>query len=114
MYTFVSFTVAELFEKVWQTPMVKLAHDIGVSDVAVAKACRKAGIPLPGRGRGRGHWAKSEKQRQRKPKPPLVEGKVRFQVIDRDTLSGKTGTDSNSPIARSGMGTRSMKQCSSR
>jgi hypothetical protein len=28
----------ELFEKVWQTPMVKLAHDIGVSDVAVAKA----------------------------------------------------------------------------
>lgn len=47
MYTFVSFTVAELFEKVWETPMVKLAHDIGVSDVAVAKACRKAGIPLP-------------------------------------------------------------------
>lgn len=48
MYTFVSFTVVELFEKVWQTPMVKLAHEIGVSDVAVAKACRKAGIPLPG------------------------------------------------------------------
>jgi len=38
MYTFVSFTVAELFEKVWQTPMVKLAHDTGVYDVAVAKA----------------------------------------------------------------------------
>lgn len=42
MYAFVSFTVAELFEKVWQTPMVNLAHEIGVSDVAVAKACRKA------------------------------------------------------------------------
>jgi hypothetical protein len=96
MYTFVSFTVAELFEKVWQTPMVKLAHEIGVSDVAVAKACRKAGIPLP----GRGHWAKSEKQRQRTPKPPQVEGKVRFQVLDHDTLPGKTGTDSNSPIVR--------------
>lgn len=96
MYTFVSFTVAELFEKVWQTPMVKLAHEIGVSDVAVAKACRKAGIPLP----GRGHWAKSEKQRQRTPKPPQVEGKVRFQVLDHNTLPGKTGTDSNSPIAR--------------
>ncbi|WP_413705216.1 hypothetical protein [Pseudomonas sp. Pseusp16] len=96
MYTFVSFTVAELFEKVWQTPMVKLAHDIGVSDVAVAKACRKAGIPLP----GRGHWAKSEKQRQRKPKPPQIEGKVRFQVLDRDTLPGKTGTGSNSPKTR--------------
>ena len=42
MYKFVSFTVEELFEKVWETPMVKLAHDIGVSDVDVAKACRKA------------------------------------------------------------------------
>ncbi|MDF9773320.1 hypothetical protein OKW11_000277 [Pseudomonas baetica] len=42
MYTFVSFTVAKLFEKVWETPMVKLAHDTGVSDVDVAKAYRKA------------------------------------------------------------------------
>lgn len=74
MYTLVRFTVAELLEKVWGMPMVKLAHDIGISDVAVAKVCRKAGIPLPGRGDG----AKSEKQLQRKPKPPAVEGKVRF------------------------------------
>ncbi|PYY72489.1 hypothetical protein CRX42_00660 [Pseudomonas jessenii] len=46
MYKFVSFTIVELFEKVWKTPMVKLAHDIDISDVALAKACRKAGIPL--------------------------------------------------------------------
>lgn len=55
MYTFVSFTVAELIEKVWQTPMLKLAFNISVSDnVAVAKVCRNAGITLP----GRGHWVK--------------------------------------------------------
>lgn len=96
MYTLVSFTVAELFEKVWQTPMIKLAHEIGVSDVAVAKACRKAGIPLP----GRGHWAKSEKQRQRKPKPPQVEDDVRFQVLDRDNSLVTAGTDLKSPIVR--------------
>jgi hypothetical protein len=41
--------------------MVKLAHDIGVSDVALAKACRKAGIPLSGRGRGL--WLTPEKKR---------------------------------------------------
>lgn len=29
MYTFVSYTAEELFEKVWQTPMVKLVHEIG-------------------------------------------------------------------------------------
>ncbi|MBV6659791.1 hypothetical protein KV572_02540 [Pseudomonas yamanorum] len=96
MYTFVSFTVEELFEKVWQTPMVKRAREIGVSDVAVAKACRKAGIALP----GRGHWAKSEKQRQRKPKPPQIEGNVRFQVLDRDNSLVATGTDLNSSIVR--------------
>lgn len=98
MYIFVSFTVAELFDKVWQTPMVKLTHDIGVSNVAATKACRKAGIalPLP----GRGHWAKPEKQRQRKPKPPQVDGKVLFQVLDRDNSLATTGTDLNSPKVR--------------
>lgn len=101
MYTFVSFTAAEPFEKMWQTPMVKLAHDIGVSDVAVAKACRKAGIPLP----GRGHWAKPEKQRQRKPKSPQVDGKVLFQVLDRDNSLATTGTDLNSPKVRRKIGT---------
>ena len=96
MYTFVSFTAAEPFEKMWQTPMVKLAHDIGVSDVAVAKACRKAGIPLP----GRGHWAKPEKQRQRKPKPPQVDGRVRFQ------LNGTEGEIEASPCFGYGGGCR--------
>ncbi|WP_448092369.1 hypothetical protein [Pseudomonas lini] len=89
MYTFVSFTVAELFEKVWQTPMVKLAHEIGISEVALAKACRKANIPLS----GRSQWAKSEKQRPCKPRPPAGEGKVRFQVLDRIALPTTTGTD---------------------
>ena len=74
-----TFTIAELFEKVWETPMVKLAQDIVVSDVAVAKGCRKAGTPLP----GRGYWAKQEKQRPRKPKLPAIEGEIQFQVLDR-------------------------------
>jgi len=42
MYALLSFTIAELFEKVWQTPMVKWAHDTGVSDVDVTNACRNA------------------------------------------------------------------------
>ncbi|NMZ47862.1 hypothetical protein [Pseudomonas poae] len=79
MYTLVTFTIAELFEKVWETPMVKLAQDIGVSDVAVAKACRKAGIPLL----GRGYWPTQEKQRPRKPNLPAIEGEIQFQVLGR-------------------------------
>ncbi len=44
----------ELFELVWQTPMRKLAPTYGLSDVGLAKICRKHRIPRP----GLGHWAK--------------------------------------------------------
>lgn len=41
---------ADLFERVWSTPMRKLAVEFGISDVGLAKICRKNGIPLPGIG----------------------------------------------------------------
>jgi hypothetical protein len=43
---------AELHEKVWQFPLSKLAAEYGISDVGLAKVCRKLEIPLP----GLGHW----------------------------------------------------------
>ncbi len=49
----VEFTREALYQMVWERPVLVLAKEIGVSDVALAKACRKAGIPLP----NRGHWA---------------------------------------------------------
>lgn len=45
----------ELFEQVWSKPLTELAKAYGVSDVAIAKACRKHDIPLP----GLGFWAKA-------------------------------------------------------
>ena len=45
---------SRLFEEVWSEPLTALAKKYKVSDVAVAKACRKHNIPLP----GVGHWAK--------------------------------------------------------
>jgi hypothetical protein len=44
----------ELYEKVWQFPLRKLAAEYGISDVGLAKVCRKLIIPLP----GLGHWTK--------------------------------------------------------
>jgi hypothetical protein len=44
----------ELYEQVWSKPMREVAKRHGVSDVALAKICRKLGVPLP----GRGYWAK--------------------------------------------------------
>jgi hypothetical protein len=44
----------ELYEMVWQSPLRKLAADYKMSDVGLAKICRKLKIPLP----GLGHWTK--------------------------------------------------------
>jgi hypothetical protein len=44
----------ELYERVWQYPLRKLAVEYGISDVALANVCRKLQIPLP----GLGHWTK--------------------------------------------------------
>lgn len=40
----------ELYAQVWSEPMVRLAKRYGVSDVALAKVCRKLEIPVPPRG----------------------------------------------------------------
>ena len=43
-----------MYEKVWQFPLRKLAAEYKISDVGLAKVCRKLAIPLP----GLGHWTK--------------------------------------------------------
>ena len=44
----------QLYDLVWSSPLTALSKQLGVSDVGLGKACRKAEIPLP----GLGHWAK--------------------------------------------------------
>lgn len=44
----------ELYEKVWTTPMRTLAKKYGISDVGLAKACKRHNIPRP----ERGFWAR--------------------------------------------------------
>jgi hypothetical protein len=45
-----TFTRQELFELVWSEPMTKLAARYGISGNGLAKACRKADVPVPERG----------------------------------------------------------------
>lgn len=86
MYKAISFTREEMFERVWSTPLLQLAKEIGVSDVALGKACRRAKIPLP----GRGYWAKDAKTRH-KPKLPANHdpfyGTVSFRVVDPEAYA---------------------------
>jgi len=77
----VSLTREELYEKVWTTPSTKLAEEFGFSDVALAKLCKKHGIPKP----PLGYWARV--QHGQKPKRasllPLQSGKAEKIVIQR-------------------------------
>jgi len=43
-----------LFEEVWTEPVRNVAKRYGISDVYLARVCRKLLVPLP----GRGYWAK--------------------------------------------------------
>jgi hypothetical protein len=45
---------AELFELVWSQPRTTLARQLNVSDVAIAKKCRAANIPMP----APGYWTR--------------------------------------------------------
>jgi hypothetical protein len=71
----------ELYVEVWSTPMKTLAAKYGISDVGLAKVCRKLMIPLP----GRGYWAKKEvgQNVKRLPLPPLKEKVVLYKPTPR-------------------------------
>jgi hypothetical protein len=43
-----------LYVRVWSEPMTRIAEKFGISDVGLAKACRRANIPVP----ERGYWAR--------------------------------------------------------
>lgn len=60
-------TRRELYERVWSDPVTKIAQDLGISDVALHKICKKYEIPKP----ARGHWAKlaAGKPTEKRPLP---------------------------------------------
>ena len=55
----------DLYKLAWTSPVSEIAARLGVSDVALAKLCRRAGIPIP----GRGYWQRSESGQAAEPTP---------------------------------------------
>lgn len=74
-----TFDRAELFERVWSMPVVKLSDQWGLSGPGLAKACRRLKIPVP----PRGYWAKLEAGRRvRRPKlPDIAAGQAEEIVV---------------------------------
>lgn len=66
----------ELYDLVWSTPATALCQDFGVSDVAIAKRCRKLNVPRP----SRGYWAKPKARRPRRPPLPPTPEEIFLRV----------------------------------
>jgi hypothetical protein len=75
--TRIRLTRAELYEKVWATPVRTLAKEFGMSDVGLAKICRKHDIPIP----PLGYWRKKETGNKAVP-PPLPAAKNGLETLD--------------------------------
>ena len=74
--TLAEVSVAELYELVWEKPMHTLSREFGVSDVGLAKICKRHNIPRP----ERGYWARLYAGRKVK-KPPLPKSAKRNDII---------------------------------
>ena len=61
-------TREELYDLVWSTPVQRAAEQFAISDVALAKLCRRRQVPLP----PRGYWARKQAG-QNPPVPALRE-----------------------------------------
>ena len=70
-----------LYEEVWSDAVQVVAKRYGVSGVALAKACRRMGVPVP----GRGYWAKVRAggAEAKPPLPPLQRGQFETAYIQR-------------------------------
>jgi hypothetical protein len=90
-------TRAELYEKVWATPVRTLAKELGMSDVGLAKICRKHDIPIP----PLGYWRKKETGNKVVP-PPLPAAKDGLETLDiymRDRLPPELAALAAEPAA---------------
>ncbi|MGJ8649506.1 MAG: hypothetical protein ACSHX4_04035 [Opitutaceae bacterium] len=76
-------TREQLFELVWSKPATQLVSQLGISDVAITKACRRFNIPKP----PRGYWNKRNAGHKiRKPRltkaPEGVPEQIKFRIGD--------------------------------
>jgi hypothetical protein len=77
----VTYRRAELYDQVWKDPVRSVARSYGISDVWLAKLCRKLSVPLP----GRGYWARKRAGWEAKQVPlsPIPEGKPSEITVPR-------------------------------
>lgn len=84
----------KLYKEVWAKPVVDVAVQYGVSDVAIHKICKSLNVPVP----PRGYWAKLRAGAKLK-KPPLPATKGATEIIGARTFEGVKFDASSQPLA---------------
>jgi hypothetical protein len=69
----ITLTREDFYKLIWTEPRTQLAKRLGISDVGLAKRCRKLKIPMP----GLGDWAKIQAGHpvRQPPLPPMVDAR---------------------------------------
>ncbi|MBT4036355.1 MAG: hypothetical protein HOB84_08735 [Candidatus Marinimicrobia bacterium] len=82
----ITITREQLYEKVWSQPAIAIAKELGISDVAVAKICKKLNVPKP----KLGYWAKKQhgKRIRQTPLPQLKPGTPESYTIHPTQAEG--------------------------
>lgn len=94
----VKLTRKQLYKEVWKTPIHRLSEKYGLSDVGLAKACKRMSIPRP----PRGYWRRKETG-AKVCQTPLAEPKegtqleIEFHPSDRPARGWKRGERSPGP-----------------
>lgn len=99
----IQLTRERLYELVWSEALVRLGRGLGISDVAIAKQCRKASIPIP----ERGYWNKLQAGHAvaRTPLPPrdlatvdVIEMNGELKPEHRERFSGIESAPEDIPV----------------
>ena len=78
-------TRKQLYHKVWSTPMTTISKEYGLSDVGMAKLCKRHNIPRP----PRGYWARiasGQKPHRAKLPNPEQDAAVEIHVAEKKLL----------------------------
>lgn len=84
----VKLTREQLYEEVWETPIQRLSAKYGLSDVGLAKVCKRMNIPRP----PRGYWRRLETgtKVKRKPLPaPMKNTQLEVEFRQSDEIPKK-------------------------
>ncbi|MCE9604779.1 MAG: hypothetical protein K8U03_07750 [Planctomycetia bacterium] len=86
-------TREDLYALVWKTPMSRLAKEFGLSDVGLAKVCKRHDVPRP----PVGYWAKKANGKivRRPSLPPCRDQELAKITIDPTVQARRDGTKDN-------------------